>query len=368
MKYKNDRRIVLTLDAGGTNFVFSAIQGTEEIVEPVRLPSQADKLDACLKNIIEGFKLVKSQVKQEPVAISFAFPGPADYPNGIIGDLGNLPAFRGGIALGPMLKEKFNLPVFINNDGNLFALGEAIGGFLPYINSLLEKRDSPKRYHNLFGITLGTGFGAGIVNNNQLLIGDNSAAGEIWLLRNKLDPKSNAEEGVSIRAIRRVYADKVKEQYEDSPDPKDIYEIGTGKKEGDKKAAMEAFRRMGEVTGDALANAITLIDGIIVIGGGLSGAHSLFLPTIVEEMNSKFETFSGDSISRMETKVYNLEEKSELEIFINGNVREIIIPDTNNKITYDSLQRVGVGISKLNTNKATSVGAYAFALAALDKE
>ena len=36
--YEHDERIVMTLDAGGTNFVFSAIQGCREIVEPICLP------------------------------------------------------------------------------------------------------------------------------------------------------------------------------------------------------------------------------------------------------------------------------------------------------------------------------------------
>ena len=35
--YSHDERTVLTLDAGGTNFVFSAIQGGEEIVKPIHL-------------------------------------------------------------------------------------------------------------------------------------------------------------------------------------------------------------------------------------------------------------------------------------------------------------------------------------------
>ena len=143
------------------------------------------------------------------MAISFAFPGPADYPAGIIGDLGNLPGFRGGVALGPMLEDRFQIPVFINNDGDLFVYGEAIAGFLPYVNGLLEKAGSPKRYKNLFGVTLGTGFGGGIVRNGELFIGDNSMAGEVWLLRNKLDPAMNAEEGASIRAVRRVFAEQV---------------------------------------------------------------------------------------------------------------------------------------------------------------
>ncbi|MDR3628112.1 MAG: ROK family protein, partial [Ignavibacteriaceae bacterium] len=177
MNYNSDERIVMTLDAGGTNFVFSAIQGCKQIVDEIRLDSNAHNLDLCMANLIEGFIRVRSVLPREPVAISFAFPGPADYPNGIIGDLPNLPAFRGGIALGPMLHKRFGLPVFINNDGDLYAYGEAIAGFLPAINSLLEKAGNTKRYNNLLGLTLGTGFGAGIVSKGELYLGDNSIAG-----------------------------------------------------------------------------------------------------------------------------------------------------------------------------------------------
>ena len=92
--YKHDQRIVLTLDAGGTNFVFSAIRECKEIVTPVCLPAASDNLDKCLSALLKGFSLVKDQLEDTPVAISFAFPGPADYNNGIIGVLRNFPAFR----------------------------------------------------------------------------------------------------------------------------------------------------------------------------------------------------------------------------------------------------------------------------------
>ena len=88
---------------------------------------------------MEGMRHISSQTDIPPVAISFAFPGPADYRNGIIGDLPNFPSFRGGVALGPYLSRKFGLPVFINNDGNLFAYGEALCGALPEINSRLAE-------------------------------------------------------------------------------------------------------------------------------------------------------------------------------------------------------------------------------------
>jgi glucokinase len=81
-----DKRIVLTLDAGGSNFRFSAIQSGKIIANPVRLPAQANTLDEMLDKIINGFQALIDQINEAPAAISFAFPGPADYEKGIIGD------------------------------------------------------------------------------------------------------------------------------------------------------------------------------------------------------------------------------------------------------------------------------------------
>ena len=86
MNASNDKRIVMTLDAGGTNFRFSAVRGNKPVTETVALPSNGDQLEKCLGNLVEGFTQVKKKCPQPPVAISFAFPGPADYPNGIIGE------------------------------------------------------------------------------------------------------------------------------------------------------------------------------------------------------------------------------------------------------------------------------------------
>jgi len=364
MNYSNDKRVVMTLDAGGTNFVFSAMQAGKEIIDPVNLPSNGDDLDKCLQTIISGFHTVKKGLAEMPAAISFAFPGPADYPAGIIGDLGNLPAFRGGVALGPLLENEFNLPVFINNDGDLFTLGEAIAGFLPDINSRLAEAGSPKRFNNLFGITLGTGFGGGLVRNGELYRGDNSAACEIWITRNKLFPASFAEEGASIRAVQRVYEEITADK--NNLTPKEIFDIASGTKAGNPSAAREAFRRLGETVGDALANAMTLIDGLVVIGGGLSGAHPLILPEMINEMNGSLETLQGDPVSRLVAKVYNLEDTTAMARFLTGSKQQITIPGTDKTILHDPEQRMGIGISRLGTNKAVAIGAYVFALDNLD--
>jgi len=361
-----DTRLVLTLDAGGTNLVFSAVQGDREVVEAVCLPSLADDLDTCLGQIRKGFETVHDRTERSAVALSFAFPGPADYPDGIIGDLGNLPAFRGGIALGPMLEDLFSLPVFINNDGDLFALGEARAGFLPWVNGELQSAGSGKYYRNLLGVTLGTGFGAGIVRDGRLFLGDNSAGAEIWLFRSKLDRRSFAEEGVSVRAVRREYARLACTPLETVPEPKVLHAIASGERPGDAAAAREAFRRLGEILGDALANALTLIDGLVVIGGGLSGAAPWFLPALMEELNGEMETVDGSRVSRLEVKAFNLEDPAGRASFLRGAERTIGVPGSARSVRYDPAKRVGVGLSKLGTSRAVALGAYAFALDALD--
>jgi glucokinase len=365
--YSDDHRIVMTLDAGGTNFRFSAIRGHRPVTEVLTLPSNADHLERCLSNLGEGFARIQKQCPEPPVAISFAFPGPADYPNGIIGDLGNLPAFRGGVALGPMLQERFGIPVFINNDGDLFAYGEAIAGFIPYVNGLLEEAGSPKRYRNLFGVTLGTGFGGGIARDGEPFLGDNSVAGEVWLLRNKLHPEINAEEGACIRAVRRVYAEQAGITFDEAPEPKIIFDIGTGKQPGDKAAAREAFRRLGEVAGDAMAQALTLIDGLAVIGGGIAAAWPLFLPALVDELNSTYTGPGGNKFRRLASVACNLEDPAQRKTFLTGDSREIPVPGSARKVRYDPTRRIGVGITRLGTSKAIALGACAFALKQLDR-
>jgi len=310
----------------------------------------------------------KSNAPSPPAAISFAFPGPADYPAGIIDDLPNLPAFRGGIALGPLLQQKFRIPVTINNDGGLFVYGEAIAGFLPYVNALLKKAGRPKQYKNLFGVTLGTGFGAGFACNGELFTGDNSNATQIWLTRHKLSPETNAEEGACIRAIRRTYGVEAKISFNETPDPRVIEQIAIGEAPGNRTAAIEAYRRMGEVAGESIGNAIALLDSLVVIGGGLSKGWKLFLPALIQEMNNSFVAPDGHKFRRLPGTAFNLEDPTLLKKFLKGETHTIKVPGTKRKIKYDALQSIGVGISRLGTSEAIAIGAYAFALRNLDSK
>ena len=361
----NDPRIVLTLDAGGTNMVFGAMRGGEFIVEPVSLPSNAHNLELCLATMTEGFTTVINKLDEAPVAISFAFPGPADYPNGIIGGfLPNFPSFRDGVALGPYLSDKFGIPVFINNDGDLFAYGEALGGVLPEVNAKLEKLGSVKRYKNMLGYTFGTGFGVGMIVNGQLNRGDNSCV-ETFCLEHKKHKDVIVEEGVAVRAVKRVYGELSGDKDHEF-EPKDIFDIAEGKIAGDAEAAKGAFAEMGEVAGDAMATAVTLTDGLIVIGGGITAASKYIMPALLNELRGKIHTLGGDELNRVQMKVYNLDDENEFEQFAKGEQRSLKVFGSDREVAYDPQKRIGVAISKMGASKAISVGAYAFALENLE--
>lgn len=365
--YKHDNRIVATLDAGGTNLVFGAMRGCEYITDPITYPSNSHDLDLCLGTIVKGFEEIIAKLDERPVAISFAFPGPADYKSGIIGGfLPNFPSFRDGVALGPMLEKHFNMPVYINNDGDLYAFGEATGGILPQVNARVAALGGHKTYTNLVGFTFGTGLGIGEVINGKLNMGNNSCV-EVFCLKHRNDPNVIVEDGCSIRAITREYG-KLAGTPGHSLTPYDIYLIAEGEKEGDREAALKAFEMFGEVAGDAFATAVTLLDALIVVGGGLTGAMKYIMPSLLREMRGKISTMKGEELDRVQMRVFNLDNDEEFAQFVVGDSREIKIYGTDESVIYDPMKRTGIAVSKIGASKAISIGAYSYALSQLDSK
>lgn len=363
MNTAHNQHLIFTLDAGGTTLAFTAMQAAHSLGHTIVLPSQATTLSSFLDKLLQGFGQLQSQHGQ-PQAISFAFPGPADYPNGIIGDLENLPLFRGGVPLAAFLQQHFHCPVYINNDGDLFALGEAIGGFLPHINAGIEAAKSRAPYRSLMGITLGTGLGGGIVQGGELWQGENSAGGEINRFGNPWLPHSSLEDSLSIRAVRRAYAQAASIALADSPQPHEIYKIATGQLHGHSQAAKHSFHLFAQALAHLLGNMISMCDAPVVIGGGLSGAHSLFLQPAVALLQKPYRSADeGNPFARLEVEVYNAENEASWQRFLGSEeMRQISVPGTAIKQFYNPHKAVVVGVSKLGTDKAVALGAWAFAV------
>ena len=365
--YNHDSRTVITLDAGGTHFRFSAMRGCEAVTETFELPTHPNDLAQLLEDLRNGFQHVIDRLSEKPVAISFAFPGPADYPNGVFPDrLSNFPCFEGGVALSAYLENQFGLPVFINNDADLFTYGEALAGALPMLNDKIRAAGGVKQYHNLIGFILGTGFGIGITSHNQMFMGDNCCS-EIYCTPSKWGQELIAEEGISLRAVLRYYRELARdEKASEYIDSYDIYRIADGTLEGDRDAALKAFERFGEAAGYAIAQAACMLDGIIVLGGGVSKAAKFYMPALLREIRTEMHTLDGRAMPRVPSVIYNLEDPVEFEAFVKGKTKEINVFGTNNNILVDTERRLGITLSQLGTSRATAIGAYCFALHALD--
>ena len=98
-------------------------------------------------------------------AVSVGFPGPLDVERGFIHTPPNLPSFR-NTPLKAILEKRAGVPVFVDNDANLIALGEQRFGAGIGVSSLVC-------------LTLGTGIGGGIVLDGEVWHGAADTAGEI---------------------------------------------------------------------------------------------------------------------------------------------------------------------------------------------
>lgn len=116
-----------------------------------------------------------------------------------------------------------------------------------------------------------------------------------------------------------------------------------------------------------MATAATLIDGLIVIGGGITAAAKYIMPALLESMRGKIHTLDGDELNRVQMKIYNLDDEEEFAAFARGEQRSLKVYGTDKEVIYDPQKRIGVAISKIGASKAISVGAYTFALNCLDK-
>jgi glucokinase len=105
-----------------------------------------------------------------------------------------------------------------------------------------------------------------------------------------------------------------------------------------------------------------VIDGIVVLGGGLSGASKIFMPKVVELLNTAYPGLDGNKIPRMEISAYNLDDEEGQKAFTATSGKMIKVPFSDKEVWYDPSKKIGITATKLGTSSAVCIGAYAFAM------
>jgi glucokinase len=162
--------VILGLDIGGTKT--ASVLGTErgEIRWRKQFPTVPERgFEEVFKELLSVVREGLSHSPGEAKAISVSIGGPLDVMKGVIQSPPNLPGWN-EIPLKRLLKDQFSLPVYIEHDGNAGALAEFHFG-------------AGRGFHNIVFLTMGTGFGAGLILDGKLYRGTTDTAGEIGHIR-----------------------------------------------------------------------------------------------------------------------------------------------------------------------------------------
>jgi glucokinase len=173
---------ILGFDVGGTKT--AVVEGTREahILQRTELMTEAQRPFAeTFPRIVEAANQIVRNSKAadcDLTALSVSVGGPLKINEGILIDPPHLPGWH-GVNLKEALQHEFpHLPVFVEHDGNAGALAEFHFG----AGKRREKEGLGALRHLIF-LTFGTGLGAGLIINGQVLHGATDTAGEVGHLR-----------------------------------------------------------------------------------------------------------------------------------------------------------------------------------------
>ena len=256
------------VDLGGSKFRIGLVNADLGIVgESIRVSiDDITEGDVLVRSISDSAKKLMNgnTVSQDDVkGLGIGAPGPLDIDSGVILETLNLTYLR-GYPLADKLKEQLSMEVILGNDANCFVLGQQIAG-------------AAKGFQNVFGITLGTGYGCGIVVDGKLYEGSTGSAGE-YASSPYLD--GVFEDYISGRGLKTIF----KNLSGESSRPFLIEDLA---REGDKNA-LRTFEEFGRHIGQSLTYIVNLLDpSIIVIGGSVANAYDLFIEPLKESLLSK---------------------------------------------------------------------------------
>lgn len=256
--------VLLGIDWGGTYIKAGIVDFTGKVLEKIVYSS--GKLKEKQAFIQEVKSLQNSFSKYRIKAIGIGAPGMINVCRGSIYYLPNIPGWN-NYPIKDILTKKLKVPVFIDNDANIFALAEVRMG-------------AGKGKSRAIFLTLGTGLGGSVVLNGKILEGKTSAS-ELGHVPISIDGKKC---GCGGRGCIETFtgANYLLERYrklkKNKAAPKEVKEIFYKAKEGDKDAIL-VWKEFSIHLGKFLSGMINIFNPeVIILGGGVSGALSFFKP------------------------------------------------------------------------------------------
>jgi glucokinase len=241
------------VDIGGSNLkAGKVVNGKIEKKSIKSVPKNAT-YDQVLTDL---FTCIDEVITPNTERIGIGVPGIVDISEGVAYDVQNIPAWK-LIPLKELLRERYGISVYLNNDANCFALGEKIyGKGLPY--------------KNFVSLSLGTGIGMGIIINNSLYNGVLCGAGEIGMLSYK-------------ESIIENYASSFFFVQKYGLHPIEVFE----RAEKGEARSIIAFQDFGFHLAEAIKTILYLYaPEAILIGGSISKAYKYFQESLQANLKS----------------------------------------------------------------------------------
>jgi len=270
-------KVVLGMDVGGTNLRLAVVDEQGNILEHNRLHTNFANIAAeqsVAEYIVAGMTdaaLPLLEKCHEITAVGIGFPGFFDARTGGLISSPNIPDLH-DFPLAGKLGERLKLPVHIQNDASLAALGEFRFG-------------CGQGHASLLHLTLGTGIGGGLILNHQMYTGDGGMAMEIGHLH--IAPADRLC-GCGARGCLETWASAtaVSERFsEKSGRQADAREVCRLASEGD-SIALQVLHDAGTYLGMAIAESVKLLDvRLVSISGGLSGAWVFMFDAIQQALD-----------------------------------------------------------------------------------
>lgn len=261
---------VVGVDIGGANVRVCAANIFGELSCEQREPTEKDsprKLQAQILRLVAEVVDAASGEYERPLAIGVSTPGVVDRASRRVTLAYNISA-AGDFDSLAVVGDRFGVPVLLENNVNLAAVGERWAGIARGVPTFAF-------------ISIGAGVGMGVIIDDELVRGAHGAAGEIGYMPSHVNPFDEAhrlhggledEIGAAgiLEALVRDGADGVV--------PKSAQEVFELAQAGNERAGavVEAVARRVGIT---IASICAVIDPeLVVLGGGIGGNPSLVGP------------------------------------------------------------------------------------------